>query len=156
MSTKSQAVVIARKKGSLKGAYITILVLGLSFILIALVDFIISSILGLIGTITAVFMLIAGITLVIFSVVYLIKISKVPEIIIIYENGELRFPDGSCNITELKKVEYRQAHGRYHLAEWGKIILTLNDRTVEYDYVANVVQVHNVIIQLMLASRVNN
>lgn len=144
--------VIAKRKNGLVGLYGAAAALSLFVIILSFFCFGGSSS----QKITGIFLLILGGLAFALCVVVSIGVCKTPADIIIYANGVLHFPEGSCNVSEIKNVEYRRASSRGLQYRWGTIILVLNDRTVKCNYVSDVVQVHNRLVQLMVEAKVKN
>lgn len=150
---KNATEIIARRKDGIIWMYVFTLVISL--IAIIFPGFLIGGKKG--SSITGVFLIVIGVICLIISVVVLIGIIRTPADIITRKDEFLCFPDGSsCNLSEIKQVNYRRASARGLQYKWGKIIIVLNDRTIIYNYVADVVQVHNRLIELMLKSKENN
>lgn len=138
--------VIARKRGGLFGLYIfcavfTLVLAAGGTVIIYFSDKHLAN-----GIIILVFSLVA------FAISFKIvnDIVKTPQIIITYENGKLRCGNTEFSPSQIVNVEYRRAHARGISYGWGRIKIILQNTTVTYDYVADVEQVHNRLIQLML------
>jgi hypothetical protein len=82
-------------------------------------------------------------------------IKRIPKKIIRYDGKKLYFPKGeSYCIGAIKKVEYRPPYGRfqrYHT--WGKLTIYVENKTLAFHYVADVQNVHNRLIDLMLKEK---
>ena len=143
--------VIARRKDGLLTVYAMTAVVGIFCMLISAIIMLLYPSKSLHAGLISLFIL--GILFIPVSVVYIVKICKTPEEIIAYEKGVLYFPDCTCSASEIKNVVYRCARGRYYSYHWGKIIIALEDRALKYDFVADVVDVHNRLIQLMMEAK---
>ncbi|MDE6585806.1 MAG: hypothetical protein K2K80_03905 [Clostridia bacterium] len=144
--------VIATRKEQLIWVYVLAAVLSIT--LIAASAFILRKDLTMLGT--CIFMILTGVTGVVVSSIILIGYFRTPKEIIVYENGVLHYPRGTCNVSELINVEYRRATARGLQYKWGTVKLILNDKTVSCRYVADVEQVHGVLIRLMMDSKSKN
>lgn len=143
---------IARRKEGLFTLYVICLVLVVAVLLASVVCMILQPSGSIIAAVVA--LLIAVIIVIPLCAVNIILISKTPEEIIVYENGVLHFPDCTCRAYEIKNVEYRFACGRHFISySWGRIIIALEGRTLDINYVADVVRVHNRLIQLMMEGK---
>lgn len=96
--------------------------------------------------------------LVVFGIIFLVigvvpcwQISKLPKIIIAYDGEKLFLPNNeSYPLKELTKVNYEQAHARGMRYQWGRIRLTFGEEELEYNYVADVEEVHDRLMKLRL------
>ena len=143
--------VIARRKEGLITIYVISIVLGVLCLLISAIFLMLRPSSSVFACLLALF--IVGIVLIPVCVVYIVRISNTPEEIIVYENGVLHFPNCTCRLSEIRNVEYRFARGRRLSYSWGNITIILEDRALKFDFVADVVDVHNRLIQLMLESK---
>ena len=146
--------VIARKKRKLCGRDLIVAVLGGlcfagSLIGVALGDhiFIFPSVLAL--SITAV------------GICMLVSIKKTPDEIITYDGKKLYFADGlECSPREISNVNYKQStsmlpHSNLQYS-WGSLTVTVNAVEHTYANTADVIDVHDRLLELMLQSREKN
>ena len=91
---------------------------------------------------------IPGVLVIIISVVICIRYCRVPKEIIQYDGEKLIFPQGRYAPSEIINVTYRCARSRGFTHSWGKLTVTLSDKEIVYNYVADVEEVHNRLIQL--------
>lgn len=143
--------VIARRKEGLVTLYVICLVLVVAVLLASGVCMILQPSGSIIAAVIA--LLIAVVIVIPLCVINIVQISNTPEEIIVYENGFLHFPDCTCRAYEIRNVEYRFARGRRISYNWGRIIIALDGRTLDINFVADVVRVHNRLIQLMMESK---
>lgn len=73
---------------------------------------------------------------------------KISKEIIQYDGEKLIFPQGRYAPSEIINVTYRCARSRGFSHSWGKLTVTLSDKEIAYNYVADVEEVHNRLIQL--------
>ena len=100
--------------------------------------------------VAAVFLIVLGAVLIAASVVVLVQICRLPEVIAVREGDELVFLGERCRLCEIARVEYRRAHMRYGTYAWGKLMVAVRDgREISCNYVADVEQAHNRLIDLM-------
>ena len=83
--------------------------------------------------------------------------ANLPDILIVYDNGHLKFADGyTCSPADILKVEYRQAQfdsGYFHtISRNGKLKVYTKDKTITYFNVDDVVDAHNRLIYYMKGS----
>lgn len=97
-----------------------------------------------------------GLVVALTSVYLLLRVRKVPKVIICREGDTLIFPDGECKISALTNVYCRRATNRGVACEWGKIILNTDGGEYKYDFVADVEKVQGRLNYLMLESRSEN
>lgn len=144
--------VIARKKGSLFGRYILLAILGVALCTISIV-FMVKWFEG-----PELIFLAVGALLIIIGVFGARRIQKTPEEIITYDGEKLYFADGlECSPREITNVTYKQdrSMGRYshYQYSWGSVTVTVNGVEHTFDNTADVVDVHDLLIELMLQSR---
>ncbi len=133
--------VIAVKKEETLGLYITLSVVGLITCLIGC--FVMNGMLFP--------LVIFGLIFLAIGVVPSWQILKMPKIIITYDGENLFLPNNvTYPLKELTKVNYTQAHSRGMTYQWGVIKLTFGEEELEYNYVADVEEVHDKLMKLRL------
>ena len=96
---------------------------------------------------------IPGILVILVSVVVCIRYFTVPKEIIQYDGEKLIFPQGRYAPSEIVNVTYRCARERGFSHSWGKLTVTLSDKEITYNYVADVEEVHNRLMKLKTESQ---
>ena len=134
-------VIIAVKKEETLGLYITLSVVGLITCLIGC--FVMDGMLFP--------LVIFGLIFLVIGVVPSWQILKMPKIIITFDGENLILPNSvTYPLKELTKVNYAQAHARGMTYQWGTIKLTFGEEELEYNYVADVEEVHDKLMKLRL------
>lgn len=140
--------IIARRKGGL-------LVIQLCFLVITAVFAI-----GIaIGSVTSgeIYLIIAAVVFfALFGLLLyrIIQVQKIPAVLITYNQGKLYFADGlECTPHELTNVTYKRTASRGIQYSWGSIRVVVNGETHKFEYVADVVDVHDRLLELMLEAR---
>ena len=87
----------------------------------------------------------------------IVKFQKTPKVPIVFENGKINFRNWfECAPAEIESVNYQQArggkYGRYTY-QWGKLTVNAKGQKITYDYIEDVVAVHDRLIALMMESR---
>lgn len=89
-----------------------------------------------------------------FCIIKAIILIKPPYVIIIYENGLLRFADGlQCTPYELEQVHYRRRSARGIQYSTGTLTVTVNGEEHRYTNIGDVVEVHDRLIELMAPTK---
>ena len=83
--------------------------------------------------------------------------ANLPDILIVYDNGQLKFADGyTCSPADILKVEYRRAQtnsGYFHtISSNGRLKVYTMDKTITYFNVEDVEDAHNRLIYYMKGS----
>ena len=72
----------------------------------------------------------------------LLLYKKAPEVMIVYEDGKLKFPDGSeCEPKALKEIVYHTQNERSVKYLWGTLELKTVDRKYKFRYVREITAV---------------
>ena len=145
--------VIARTKKSLFGLY-----LGCAVFVLAIIGIVLGFCIAFGGIDALVAVLVPCILLVLFAFALCmsvcVRIYRAPENVVVREVDNLILPDGICPLRDLKNVVCRRAGNGYGAhARWGTLILQTAHGEKKYEYVADVEQAHNRLIELMLAAR---
>ena len=77
---------------------------------------------------------------------------KTPQEVIRFDGSNLILREGVFPVAALDKVNYTCAHARGLRYRWGKIVLKIGVQEIVYNYVADVEEVHNRLLDLRLQS----
>lgn len=140
-----QEIIAERQKGMIASGIATLFI---SAIFIAVV-FVFFKRMEEYGWIMVAVMLVLVAILVVFTVRTLVRASRVPKVIAVREDDSLLFLGERIRFSEITKMDYRNASGRYGMQSWGKLTIFLRDgRTLSCDYVARVNRVYDRIMQI--------
>ena len=87
------------------------------------------------------------------------KFQKTPRTPIVLENGKVCFANWfECQASEIENVTYQQARGGkygWYAYQWGKLTVNVRGQKITYDFIDDVVAVHDRLLKLMLKDREN-
>ena len=143
--------IIARRKGGLLAIRL--------FCAVIIAVFAIGIVIGAVTSGEIYLIIPAGIFFALFGVlIYMvIHVQKIPAVLITYNQGKLYFADGlECTPHELTNVTYKRVASRGIYYSWGTLNVTVNGTEHKYQYMADVVDVHDRLLELMLEAREKN
>lgn len=138
-------IIAERQKGLIASGIIALVIVAIICAMVIAFVFRVGSYGWIIGTIMLV--IVAG--LVFFCVRTIVRVSRLPKVIAVRVDDRLIFLGENIQFSEITKMDYRNASGRYGMKSWGKLTIFLRDgRKLECDYVARVNRVYDRIMQI--------
>ena len=154
--------IIAKRRNSVLVGFIAGLVFFVGFIIVFLIVMI-----GALGAETTGDSGSGGLVVAVFAVIFvpvigimvwqIVRFKKTPKTPIVYENGKLNIGNWlECSPSEIETVTYQQARGGRrggYTYRWGKLTVNVRGQKITYDFIEDVVAVHDRLIALMMESK---
>ena len=146
--------IIARRKGGLLPLYIGVIIFAAVLGIFAIVELILGGSWEL-----CVFMLVCMLSVVGVGIWVLVGFVRTPKIAITYDSNKDKICFSGilvCSPSEIVSVRYECVRARLITYRWGKIIVKVAGREIKYNYIADVADVHDRLLQLMLEAKEKN
>lgn len=145
--------ILAEKKRKVAWMYVLLIVLGVLVIAMAAIMLVIS--LSFIGTTGRIFIIPAvlitglGVASIVIGIVTLVRIERTPDRITLNGN-QVDLGNGLIvNISQITRVDYREARSLYTTYRWGILTVYLENQKINYYYMADVQYARDRMMQLI-------
>ncbi len=134
--------IIARRKGGLFFLYGFCGVVGVFFLVLALIG-------SSLEQYERIGDLLIGLTLLVTGLVICVLYLRTPKVVITYDGNKLSIGGQEYKPSQITSVNYRRARAKHTHYRWGSITVKISGKEYRYSFVADVEEVHNRLIALM-------
>lgn len=149
--------VLAKKKHGLPWMYLIFVILGAFCLIVATAMFIaflsFMGVQGLIAALPLIMLVAVGIFLIVLGIISLLRIKRTPDCITLCGNRVDLGNGLTVDISQITRVDYREARARYSTYRWGTLTVYLENQKIDYCYYEDVQYSRDKILQLMLQSK---